>query len=259
MDQVNKRRAPSYAPVEDGAQPEIDERPGASSTTSSVHQRKRSLWRETLIVVVSALVLSMVIKTFLLQSFYIPSASMQPTLDIGDRIMVNKVAASRETIHRGDIVVFTDPGGWLPPRGPDTRSGVTKFFSKMFIAVGLGSEDNGTHLVKRVIGKSGDRVSCCTDGGLLQINGQAIQEQYINPATPPSELEFDVTVPPGYIWVMGDNRSNSEDSRAHILRAGGGFVPEANVTGRAFLITWPLGRFGYLSNPGNFENVPDAP
>ncbi len=212
--------------------------------------------RDAAIVVVIALLASFLIKTFLVRSFYIPSGSMENTLQIDDRVLVNELVPNVVPLSHGDVVVFEDPGGWLPAADPSDPG----WFVDMLEAIGLAPADGDDHLIKRVIGLPGDRVSCCNALGQLEINGVAIQEPYI--VIPPGEqnaatLSFDVTVPDGYLWVMGDNRWNSEDSSRHMDDPGHGFVPVKNVVGRAFVINWPLGRFAWLDDyPGVFAAVP---
>lgn len=214
-----------------------------------------SFLRETAIVLIIALILSVVLKTFFAQSFYIPSESMESTLRVDDRIMVNKLADSQEDLQRGDIVVFVDPGGWL--RGQSLAE--PKAWQRVLTWVGLLPDNAGQHLVKRIIGMPGDHVVCCDDEGQLQVNGVSITEIYINTGNAPSLMEFDEIVPPDHLWVLGDNRSRSEDSRYHGGAAGGGFVPIANVEGRAFVKMWPLSDLTWLSTPEEvFAAVPAA-
>lgn len=213
-----------------------------------------SFLRETAIVLIIALSLSIILKTFFAQSFYIPSESMESTLRVNDRIMVNKLADEEDDLQRGDIVVFVDPGGWLRTASSD-RSPLESFLTW----VGIMPANAGQHLVKRIIGMPGDRVVCCDDAGLLQINGVSIEEPYLNAGNEPSLVEFDVTVPAGHIWVLGDNRSRSEDSRYHGGAAGGGFVPIRNIEGRVFVKLWPLSDFEWFKTPEEvYAAVPEA-
>ena len=236
-------------PVGDGSDAAID--------ADEARPKKGGLLRETVIVLVTALVLSVLIKTFLVQAFYIPSSSMEDTLAIGDRIMVNKVATATDDIQRGDIVVFVDPGGWLPEAQVDTRAAWQRVAGEVLTFVGLLPQDAGHHLVKRVIGTGGDEVECCSADGRLTVNGEPITEPYLKPGTQPSATEFHVRVPEGHVWVMGDNRSNSEDSRAHMGQPGGGYVPLENVEGRVFVVLWPLSSAGLVDNPEEtFSGVP---
>lgn len=219
--------------------------------------RLASWLRETVIIVVSALVLSMLIKTFLVQSFYIPSGSMEDTLEVGDRVLVSKLTPGPFEIHRGDVVVFKDPGGWLSPTAGVERTGWSGAVADALTFVGLMPQDSGEHLIKRVIGLAGDTVACCDAQGRLTVNGIPLDEPYLAPGAEPSEMEFSVVVPEGRLWVMGDNRQNSQDSRYKQGDPGGGAIPRANVVGVAFVTLWPLDRWTVLRNPGaTFAEVP---
>lgn len=214
-----------------------------------------SFLRETAIILVSAIVLSWLVKTFLAQAFFIPSASMHDTLLEGDRVLVSKLAPGPFDIHRGDIVVFSDPGGWLDQQTvPETN-----VVQDALIAIGLMPQQSEDHLIKRVIGLPGDRVASTGDGSPLTVNGVPIDEsEYLAPGASPSERAFDVVVPSGSIWVMGDNRQHSADSRWHLGDPGGGSVPIDDVVGTAFVKLWPVDRIGLLRNPGDvFADVPD--
>ena len=215
---------------------------------------------EVVVVLAMALLLSLLIKTFLVQAFYIPSSSMENTLQIGDRVLVSKLTPGVFDLHRGDIVVFRDPGGWLaaetggPPQ-QDTGIGGTVRHALSF--VGLLPQDAGEHLIKRVIGLGGDHVVCCDTQGRIQVNGVSIDEAaYLVPGAAPSDKPFNVTVPYGYLWVMGDNRPVSADSRLH-RSLNNGMVPVHDVVGKAFVIVWPLDRGARLQVPGSvFARVP---
>lgn len=212
--------------------------------------------RETAIILVSAIVLSLVIKTYLAQAFFIPTGSMEQTLLVGDRVMVTKLAPGPLDVHRGDIVVFKDPGGWL---GPVPEDG-TPLLTSVLTYIGLLPQDSGEHLIKRVIGVGGDTVECCDEDGRLSVNGVPIDEPYLADGAWPSEIDFSVTVPEGYLWVMGDNRQNSEDSRYHQGEPGGGAIPVADVVGVAFVTLWPIDRATLLRNPGStFAEVHTTP
>ena len=197
-------------------------------------ERKRPGWkflRDLVIIVVAALLASFLVKAYLVRSFFIPSASMENTLLVGDRVLVNELVPKAVGLQRGDVVVFQDPGGWLGP--------------------GMGND-----LIKRVIGLPGDTVSCCDADGRLQVNGHAVDEPYVvlrSGSNRVSGQDFTEKVPAGQIWVMGDNRYDSADSRVH------GTVPESDVVGRAFVITWPANRWSVLSRYGDeWDQVPDA-
>jgi signal peptidase I len=204
--------------------------------------------RDVLVIVVVALLVSFLVKTFLVRSFYIPSASMNQTLVEQDRILVDEITPRFGEYSRGDVVVFRDPGGWLMPVPEAPRPAIVEGVDWVLGLVGLTAPDSDDHLVKRVIGVPGDHVVCCNALGQTTVNGVPIDETpYLNlppGATAPRDYPYDVTVPEGSLWVMGDNRDNSQDSRYHQDQPGGGFVPIDNVVGRAFLITWPFDRFG---------------
>lgn len=226
-------------------------------------QRRRggvlAAWlKETAIIVVSALVLSLVIKTFLVQAFFIPSGSMEQTLLVGDRVLVTKLAPGPLDVHRGDVVVFKDPGGWLPAQEPGP-SGWRATVTSVLTYVGLLPQDSGEHLIKRVIGLPGDTVECCDEEGRVLVNGVPVDEPYLAAGASPSEIEFSVVVPDDRLWVMGDNRQNSQDSRYNQGSPGGGSIPTENVVGVAFVTVWPVDRWGALRNPGaTFADVPAA-
>ena len=213
--------------------------------------------RETVVILASALVLSLLVKTFLVQAFYIPSPPMHETLIENDRILVSKLVPGPLSLHRGDIVVFKDPGGWLESQPVTTRSGWQRTVNDVLTWVDLLPVDAGEHLVKRVIGLPGDHVSSAGNGAPVMVNGVALKEPYVAPGSQPSSMAFDVVVPPSSLWVMGDNRDHSSDSRYHQGNPGRGSVPEANVVGVAFVTVWPLQRVTVLHNPSaTFAGVP---
>jgi len=206
----------------------------------------------------TALVLSLLIKTFLIRSFYIPSGSMLNTLQINDRIIVNELVPNVVPLQRGDVVVFKDPGGWLGTIDTTQVPWTTQVSDWFLSAFGVTAPDSDQHLVKRVIGVAGDHVVCCTASGKLSINGKEITEPYIAKGQVPSTLKFNVTVPKDSFWVMGDNRGNSEDSRFHGDLPSKGFVNKQFVVGRAFLVSWPFSHFTWLDNyPDVFKDVPN--
>jgi signal peptidase I len=233
--------------------------------------RSRSKWRrfrknifvsliiDLFVIAGTALVLSLLIKTFLVRSFFIPSGSMMETLQIDDRIIVNQLSPDLIPVERGDVVVFKDPGGWLGEMSSVDVDPITAVTDWVLSAFGVTAPDSSQHLVKRVIGVEGDRVICCDADGKITVNGQAITESYLEIGKEPSTMNFDVTVPAGSLWVMGDNRDNSADSRFHSDLPSKGFVAKEFVVGRAFLITWPFSHFGWLDNyPDVFKNVPKS-
>ncbi len=214
-----------------------------------------------------ALGMALVIKTFFVQAFYIPSGSMEPGLVVNDRILVQKVSYWFDDVpDRGDVVVFEDPGDWLfgPEPGPQT------FLAKALARVGL--YPTGGHLVKRVIGLPGDTIECCDEQGRLMINGVPIDEDDFiapqpdcdGPMVNGCDRDWDVTVPPDRLFVMGDNRAASADSsdrlcppRSKSCDEDRAFVPLDLVVGKVFALVWPLGHAGFIGTPGAFDDVPD--
>lgn len=219
-------------------------------------RQKRGLpiWQESLLLVVIATVMAIVVKTFFLQAFYIPSESMQPTLLVNDKLLVQKVSLWTGEPDRGDIVVFEDPGGWLGAQGEKIDPNP---FQKALETIGLFP--TGNHLIKRVVGVGGDHVQCCDGSGRLMVNGEPIDEPYVLDPTVIRNREFDVVVKDGYLWVMGDNRDNSADSVAHLGDPGGGQVRVDSVVGIAWVRVWPLNRLGGLGEVDAFDDVPDSP
>jgi signal peptidase I len=225
---------------------------------SEPRPRKKSFLRELPGIVITALVISVLIKTFLVQAFYIPSGSMENTLLVNDRVLVNKLADKPDEIHRGDIVVFRDPGGWLGNSADNTgRGGLIGGMRKALVFVGLAPAVGEEDLIKRVIAVGGDTVQCCTNGHMT-VNGVPLDEPYLYPSDlkTPSQTDFGpIKVPEGKLWVMGDHRSVSEDSRAHRSQPGHGFVPVSDVIGRAFTIVWPINRAKLLHQPDTFKQA----
>ena len=262
-------RQPTSEPASDGVPGSPSAHRGASTASSgdradrSATPAKRAgsgllaLIRETVIVVAIALALSLLVKTFLVQAFFIPSQSMEDTLLIGDRVIVSKLTPGPFPLERGDVVVFVDPGGWLGPTEAAPQPGPIR---RALAFVGLLPNDSNNHLIKRVIGMPGDHVVCCDSSGKITINGQPITETYVREGSVPSERDFDIRVPAGRVWVMGDNRQESEDSRFHDDGKGNrGSVPISLVTGRAVAVVWPLSHASRLTRPGEvFAGVPAA-
>ena len=208
--------------------------------------------RETAIIVVSALVLSALVRAFLVQAFFVPSASMEDTLLISDRIIASKITTSLTGVHRGEIVVFKDPGDWLP-EPPPPEGGMRGAIRSALTFIGLIPSDTGKDLVKRVIGLGGDHVVCCDAQGRIVLNGKPLVEPYI--IGPTDQVQFDITVPAGTMFVMGDNRGNSRDSRFHLEVDNGG-VPVGNTVGRVVLVVWPFTRFATEPIPPDFDAIP---
>src|SRR5580692_2449163 len=216
-------------------------------------QRKRPFWRDLSIIVIAALILTILLKAFVVQVFSIPSGSMENTLLPGDRILVSKIVYRFRSIDRGDIVVFSGAGSWDPPTQPP-RNWLVRVLDDAENLVGIAGP--ATDYVKRVIGIPGDHVACCNADGQVTVNGVPLSESsYIYPGDAPSELRFNITVPPGRLWVMGDNRGDSDDSRYRGSDPGAGTIPESAVVGRAFLVIWPLSRISDLPIPNTFKQA----
>jgi signal peptidase I len=199
-----------------------------------------------------ALILAVGIKALFMQAFYIPSGSMNDTLVFNDRILVQKVSYwGSGSPQRGDVVVFSDPGGWLDPAESQPPGNPVARGLELF-----GLYPTGGHLVKRVIGVGGDEVKCCDRDGRITVNGVPLNEKsYLAAGEKPSLIDFDVKVKPGYLWVQGDNRSDSADSRVHLGDPGGGQVPVDDVVGKTFAVVWPFGHAKLMHTPATFRSV----
>jgi signal peptidase I len=247
-------------------QTEQDETAGQDEDTSQAEpagpERKRRRWSwltEMVVLVALALLLTLVVKAFIVQPFVIPSQSMQNTLLVNDRVLVDKLVGHIGQIHRGDIIVFDGSGSWDGPSRP--ASGVDRVVHDVVSVFGF--EPAQTDYIKRVIGLPGDHVSCCNAQGLITVNGVPLHESaYLYPGSQPSVIRFSVIVPAGQVWVMGDNRADSDDSR--LFHCGTpeaqcnswdrqGTIPESMVIGRAFMIIWPLERVRLLPVPKTFD------
>ncbi|MGC9498677.1 signal peptidase I [Streptomyces sp. WG7] len=227
---------------------------GTPPATASAAKKPRSFWKELPILIGIALVLALLIKTFLVQAFSIPSASMQNTLTIGDRVLVDKLTPwFGSEPERGEVVVFHDPDDWLagePTPDPNALQTVLSW-------IGLMPSADEKDLIKRVIGVGGDTVECSKTGP-LKVNGVALDEPYVYPNNTPCSVDeqggqFKVEVPEGSIWVMGDHRQNSRDSRYNQSDEHGGMVPVKEVVGRAIVIAWPMNRWDTLPVPDTFD------
>jgi signal peptidase I len=246
---------PGAAPTDPADPPAADD--AAADQKAVPRKRKRSFWRDLGIIVVAALVLTILLKGFVVQVFSIPSGSMENTLQVGDRILVSKIVYRFRPIERGDIVVFSGAGSWdaaTPPPG--------NFFARagddLENLVGIAGPS--TDYVKRVIGVPGDHVVCCDTAGQITVDGVPLSESsYIYPGSAPSTLRFSITVPKGRLWVMGDNRGDSEDSRYRMMQPGEGTIPESAVVGRAFLVIWPPSQVKSLPIPATFTSQAPAP
>jgi len=208
--------------------------------------RKGSLLRELPILVILALLVSLFIKSFLVQFFYIPSGSMENTLQIKDRVAVNRVPFIGNDINRGDVIVFRDPAGWLPEADSDSGNRVTNAIREGLVIVGVVPNPAKQYLVKRVIGVAGDKVVAKDE--VLTINGKPTNEPYIFSGNTPSDTDFNITVPEGKVWVMGDHRGASADSRFHQDDVNNGMVPVEKITGRVVATIWPFERVGFISS-----------
>ena len=236
----------------DAAAPGADSDPGQPSTEGARKGRRRSFWRELPILIAISLVLAVVIKTYFVQVFWIPSGSMENTLQINDRVLVNKLVYHFRGIQRGDIVVFNGDGSWDTGSVP-TNGNIFEQFADGFASM-FGFGHPGDILIKRVIGVPGDHVACCDAQGRVTVNGVPLNEtSYLYPGADPSQIRFNIKVPAGRLWVMGDNRLYSDDSRLHQDDPGGGTVPESAVIGRAFVIIWPFSHWRILPIPATFS------
>jgi signal peptidase I len=256
-------RASPVAPASPGGagSPHWADRRSAKSA-----RRQRSFWRELPLLIIVALAIALLIKTFVVQAFFIPSGSMENTLEIGDKIIVNKLVYHFRSIQPGDIIVFDGAGSWTeaPASHPSSDPIVRAYdvtLKPLFESVAglFGTAPGQTDFIKRVIGVPGDHVACCNAQGLVTVNGVPLHEQsYLHPGESPGEApagysgRFAVTVPPGRLWVMGDNRAVSDDSRLRQNEPGRGTIPESAVVGRAFMIVWPPSRWRILPIPSTF-------
>lgn len=216
---------------------------------TSERQPRKQGWRFVLLALVLAVAISGLVRSLWIDVYYIPSESMEPLLGTGDRILVSRTAFASEPIRRGDVVVFDGRGSFAPlssGKGPlvDAVAATSQWF-------GLTGSD--TTYVKRVIGVPGDHVQCCDSTGRLTVNGQVLEEPYVYPGDEPSKQNFDVVVPDGRLWLMGDHRSRSADSRGLLGAPGGGMVPIERVIGRPVQIIWPLDRFAEMPRSAQAE------
>ena len=208
------------------------------------NKKKPSIGRELITIVGTALILSILVRTFLIQAFYVPSASMEDTLQENDRIIVSKISTKLTGIDRGNVIVFHDPGGWLGegfPNPYDTPVG------RVLQAIGIVPANSGNDLVKRVIGVANDKIECCDAQGRITVNGVGIDESYTKDGVTSDQVTFSVLVPEGNVFVMGDNRGNSEDSRFHLDKSNG-MIPVEEIIGRVAMRIWPVGRIGGIEN-----------
>lgn len=211
-------------------------------------------WRRTLALGAVCAVGVLLFSTFVVQPFLIPSGSMESTLQVGDRVLVNKLAYRFGSVpQRGDVVVFDGTGSFVqetPPENP-----VTGLLHGAAASLGL-AEPAETDFVKRVVGVGGDRVVCCDKRGRVEVNGRPVNEDYLFAGDAPSRAPFDIVVPDSTLWMMGDHRSHSRDSRDHLGEPGGGMVPVDRVIGRAQWLGWPLDRLGSVPDTAAYDGIP---
>jgi signal peptidase I len=235
------------------SEPAADTEASEAGQGAPAAKKKKSLGRELLTIVLAAAVLTLLVKAFVVQVYRIPTGSMENTLQVGDRVLVNKVVYHFRGIARGDVIVFSGQDSWGPDAPPPPGDPVVRFAEDLLS--GLGLYNNQTYYIKRVIGLPGDHVACCDAQGRVTVNGVPLNEgSYLYPGNPPS-FKFSEVVPPGRLWVMGDHRSDSDDSRYHPGDPGGGAIPENQVVGRAFLIIWPPSQMGDLPIPSTFQQA----
>ncbi|MFF0559221.1 signal peptidase I [Streptomyces sp. NPDC004266] len=226
-------------------------------SAAAEERRPGPSWRRTALVGGACVAFLLLLSHFVIQPFLIPSGSMEPTLQVGDRILVNKLAYRfGNEPARGDVVVFDGTGSFVDEQPRDNP--VTGLLHDGAAALGLAEPDE-TDFVKRVVGTGGDRVVCCDKDGRITVNGVPVEERYVMLGDRPSSVPFDIVVPPGRLWVMGDHRSQSSDSRDHLGSAGGGMVPVDRVVGRADWIAWPFGRWSTVPGTDAFAAVPAPP
>jgi signal peptidase I len=198
------------------------------------------------------------ITTFIAKPFSIPSGSMENTFQVGDRVLVNRLVYHFRPIERGDAVVFDGTDSFVPAAPPEASNPITGALTWLGRSVGI-VQPEGTDFIKRVIGVGGDTVACCDAQGRVTVNGVPLDEEsYLYPGDAPSDQTFEVVVPAGMMWVMGDHRSNSADSRSHLGDPGGGMVPESKVVGRAMNVLWPITRIGSVPIPQTFAGIPPS-
>jgi signal peptidase I len=236
-----------------GPQPDPPQEDRAEPASAPAGKKRKHFWRELLIIVVVAAALTLLVKAFVVQVYRIPSASMENTLQVGDRVLVNKLVYHFRGVARGDIIVFSGQDSWGPNAPPPSGNGLVQLWDDVLSTIGLDSGQ--TYYIKRVIGLPGDKVACCSDGKVT-VNGVPLTENsYLYPGDAPSFPFKAVTVPAGHLWVMGDHRGDSDDSRYHTANPGGGAVPENEVVGRAFLIIWPPSQLRDLPIPNTFSQA----
>jgi signal peptidase I len=248
--------------------------PAAERPTAGSHRRRaakarpqRPFWIEFVVLIGIALAIALVVHTFFFQAFFIPSGSMENTLHVGDRVLVNRMSYKVGHVQRGQIIVFNGVDSWTPESTVAPPSNIASRFAHdvgSFLGFAPAGEKD---FIKRVIGVPGDHVQCCDAQGRIMVNGKALDETYLASGIPnavPATTQvnaarpFDIVVPPGRVWVEGDHRDDSADSRSHVGDPGGGTIPESKIIGHAFVIVWPIGHMGTLGIPKAFHGVPAA-
>ncbi|MDN3294232.1 signal peptidase I [Streptomyces ficellus] len=255
-------RLPTGSRPTDGARPLPGRAERRKLARKVKRRRRRSAIKEIPLLITVALLIALVLKTFLVQAFVIPSGSMEQTIRIDDRVLVDKLTPwFGSKPQRGDVVVFKDPGGWLrqeqTPKKDDPVG--VKQVKQVLTFIGLLPSDDEQDLIKRVVAVGGDTVMCCDTEGRVTVNGVPLTEPYVHPGDVPSVIKFDVKVPEGRIFVLGDHRSDSADSRFHLNERFQGTVSEEEVVGQAVFIAWPFDHWRRLEEPDTFASVPDSP
>ncbi|GAA2171487.1 MULTISPECIES: signal peptidase I [Glycomyces] len=268
QDRVAAERERASAAVEraSGAHDQVDPQPsgkhkggkGAESRLSQPHKRQYlSLWVELPLLLVIAFSAAVLLRTFAVQPFYIPSGSMEQTLQEGDKVLVLKLTSTLRTPQRGEVVVFRGTDSWDPEYRPATGDdgAFSTFTTGVLDLIGLAKPDE-KDFIKRVVAVGGDTVSCCDADGNVVVNGVSLHEEAYVYENSPLEIEpgvcgarrfEELTVPEGEVWVMGDHRGDSSDSRCS------GTVPVENIIGRAIALVWPTDRARELEIPETFD------